>query len=86
MTQKTMSIPQIMEKMIILSAEKTMILPCPLCREKYGCTNGKYREKEGVPIVKEFLSNTGMSGAQIGRVAFLIGHHHTYRAIEKIAH
>ena len=29
-------------------------IACPLCREKYGNTNGKYQEKESEPIVREF--------------------------------
>ena len=59
-------------------------IACPLCREKYGNTNGKYQEEEGVPLVKEFLSDTGMTEEQIRRVAFLIGHHHTFESIEGI--
>lgn len=40
--------------------------------------------KEGMPIVKEFLADTGMSEAQIERVAYLVGHHHTLKDIEGI--
>ena len=28
-------------------------IACPLCREKYGNTNGKYQEQEGVPLPDE---------------------------------
>ena len=35
-------------------------IACPLCREKYGNTNGKYQEEEGAPMVKKFLSDCGM--------------------------
>ena len=45
-------------------------IACPLCREKYGNTNGKYQEQD-----------TGMTEAQIARVAYLVGHHHTLRNI-----
>ena len=53
-------------------------IACPLCREKYGNTNGKYQEQEGIPLVRAFLSDTGLSPEQIERVAYLVGHHHTY--------
>lgn len=29
-------------------------IACPLCREKYGNTNGKYQEKEGILLAEEF--------------------------------
>ena len=53
-------------------------IACPLCREKYGDTNGKHQETEGAPMVRDFLRDTGMTAAQIDRVAFLVGHHHTF--------
>ena len=53
-------------------------IACPLCREKYGSTNGKHQETEGAPMVRDFLRDTGMTAAQIDRVAFLVGHHHTF--------
>ena len=59
-------------------------IACPLCRVKYGNTNGKYQEEEGVPMVKEFLSDTGIAEEVIDRVAFLVGHHHTFSGIDGI--
>lgn len=53
-------------------------IACPLCREKYGDTNGKHQEAEGVPMVRDFLRGTGLTETQIHRVAFLVGHHHTF--------
>lgn len=43
----------------------------------YHCsnTNGKYQEQESAPLVQEFLADTGMTAAQIERVAYLVGHH-----------
>lgn len=61
-------------------------IACPLCREKYGNTNGKYQEKEGAPMIREFLQQTGMTAAQIERVAFLVGHHHTFTDIDGADH
>ena len=56
-------------------------IACPLCREKYGNTNGKYQEKEGEKLVPEFLRDTGCSEEFINRVIFLVGHHHTLKDV-----
>ncbi len=67
---------------ILEIAAITHDIACPLCRKKYGNTNGKYQELEGAPMVREFLQDTGMTSAQIDRVSFLVGHHHTYTDID----
>ena len=67
---------------ILEVAAITHDIACPLCREKYGNTNGKYQEEEGIPLVTDFLSDTGMAKEQIERVAYLVGHHHTYDQID----
>lgn len=69
---------------ILEIAAITHDIACPLCREKYGNTNGKLQEEEGVPLVKDFLSDTGLNEAQIERVAFLVGHHHTFTGIDGV--
>ena len=69
---------------ILEVAAITHDIACPLCREKYGNTNGKYQEEEGALLVKEFLSDTGMTEEKIARVAFLVGHHHTFANIDGI--
>ena len=71
---------------ILEVAALTHDIACPLCRKKYGNTNGRYQENEGVPLVREFLSDTGMTEEQIERVAFLVGHHHTFSSIDGIDH
>ena len=63
---------------ILEVAAITHDIACPLCREKYGSTNGKHQEAEGVPMVRDFLRGTGLTETQIHRVAFLVGHHHTF--------
>lgn len=67
---------------ILEVAAITHDIACPLCREKYGNTNGKYQEEEGGPLVREFLADTGMTEEQIDRVAYLVSHHHTLQGIE----
>lgn len=59
-------------------------IACPLCREKYGNTNGKYQEEEGAPMVRTFLSDCGMDDEQLERVAYLVGHHHSFHEIDGI--
>ena len=59
-------------------------IACPLCREKYGNTNGKYQEKEGSSMVGPFLKEAGLSDEMTERVAYLVGHHHTFQDIKGI--
>ena len=63
---------------ILEVAAITHDIACPLCREKYGNTNGKHQETEGASMVRDFLRDTGLAEAQIDRMAFLVGHHHTF--------
>ena len=67
---------------VLEAAAITHDIACPLCREKYGNTNGKHQEAEGAPMVEAFLRGTGMDDAQIGRVSYLVGHHHTLTGID----
>ena len=71
---------------ILEVAAVTHDIACHLCREKYGNTNGKHQEEEGMEMVTEFLSDTGMTKEQIRRVAYLVGHHHTFHDIDGIDH
>ncbi|HCD45190.1 MAG TPA: phosphohydrolase [Lachnoclostridium sp.] len=57
-------------------------IACPLCREKYGNTNGQYQEIEGTILAEEFLKDSGYSDEFIKRVIYLVGHHHTLKNIE----
>ncbi len=57
-------------------------IACPLCREKYGNTNGKHQEAEGAPMAEDFLRGSGMSERQLERVKYLVGHHHTFANID----
>ena len=67
---------------ILEVAAITHDIACPLCRVKYGNTNGKLQEKEGGPLARSFLSDKGLTEVQIERVAFLVGHHHTLAGID----
>lgn len=57
-------------------------IACPFCREKYGRADGKLQEKEGPALVRAFLADSGMTEAQVERIAYLVGHHHTLTGID----
>ena len=57
-------------------------IACPLCREKYGNSAGPLQEKEGMVLVREFLKPYSLSQDVIDRVAYLVGHHHTYTNVD----
>lgn len=67
---------------ILEVAAITHDIACPLCRRKYDNAGGKLQEREGDPLVRSFLSDKRLTEAQIERVAFLVGHHHTLAGIE----
>ena len=70
------------KQFILEVAAITHDIACPLCREKYGNTNGKHQETEGAVMAREFLAETGITEEQTERVAFLVGHHHTLSGID----
>ena len=59
-------------------------IACPLCREKYGNTNGKLQEKEGEILAREFLTKLQINNELIERIVFLVAHHHTFSNIDGI--
>ncbi len=52
--------------------------------EKYGSPAGKYQEIEGPALARNLLQPLGYDEALIERVAYLIGHHHTYDQVDGI--
>ncbi|MCQ2437285.1 MAG: HD domain-containing protein [Clostridia bacterium] len=56
----------------------------PLCEKKSGTEAGHYQEIEGPDMAREMLSTIGFDEAVTERVAWLVGHHHTYKDIDKI--
>lgn len=59
-------------------------IACPLCREKYGNSQGQYQELEGPSLVKEFLNEFHLDDFVVERVSYLVGHHHTYENVNGI--
>ncbi len=57
-------------------------IACPLCREKYGNTNGKAQEREGGALARPLLERLGGTPEEIDRIVYLIEHHHTYTDVD----
>ena len=56
-----------------------------ICEQKYGVCDGKYQELEGPDEARKLLTDMGtFSEAQIERICWLVGHHHTYDSITGI--
>ena len=54
-----------------------------VCEQKYeGRCSGDLQELEGPPIAQSILAELGFSPSMIDRVAYLVGHHHTYTDIQ----
>lgn len=61
-------------------------ISCPLCREKYGNTDGKHQEEESPLLIQEFFLNTDVAPKDIERISWLCAHHHTYTDVTSIDH
>ena len=59
-------------------------IACPALRKRTGNCNGKLQEREGAPMAAEFLSAFDLPRADVDRVAFLVGHHHTFTGVDGI--
>ena len=53
---------------------------------KYGSSAGKYQEELGPAEAEKLLAGLGWPEADIQRISFLVGHHHTYDPIEGMDH
>ncbi|WP_321974073.1 HD domain-containing protein [Paratractidigestivibacter sp.] len=50
--------------------------------EKYGDPSGKHQEELGPEPARRMLAEVGFDPARCERVAYLVGHHHTYTNID----
>lgn len=62
---------------ILETASLVHDIACPLCRRLYGNTNAKAQETEGMALAATFLQDAGLTQAELNRVVYLVGHHHT---------
>lgn len=49
---------------------------------EYGYNNGKLQEKFGPEYARPLLEAVGLPEADIERICYLVGHHHTYSGID----
>ena len=56
-------------------------LACPLCREKYGNTNGKKQELESPPILRKFFDQFSLPEEDLNRIVQVVSVHHTYEPV-----
>ena len=59
-------------------------IACPLCRKKYGNTNGHHQEEESEALLYPFLSEFKLDTDILERIIFLVSHHHTFSNITGI--
>lgn len=59
-------------------------IACPLCRKKYGDTDGKHQERESAPLVAAFFAEPCFAGADVARISHIVSHHHTYTGVNGI--
>ncbi|MGO5543621.1 HD domain-containing protein [Blautia sp. HCP3S3_H10_1] len=57
-------------------------IACPVCRIKYGNTNGSNQEKESPRLVEDFLKDTDLDEQMKERINYLVSHHHTYTNVD----
>ena len=56
-----------------------------ISEQKYGSSDGKHQEQEGPAEARKLLEQIGgYTPAQIERICWLVGHHHTYDSITGI--
>lgn len=55
------------------------ILPA---ERKYGRCDGKLQEQEGPAYARTMLTELGVEAADVERICYLVGHHHTYDQVD----
>ena len=53
-------------------------IACPLCREKYGNTEGRLQELESPELISRFFAGSDLAPEQLERISLLVSHHHTW--------
>ena len=61
-------------------------IACPLCRVKYGSTEGSLQEREGAALTEEFLAPFELPSDFVQRVVWLVAHHHSYSDVSLLEH
>lgn len=59
-------------------------ISCPLCREKYGNTNGHYQEKESKALLLKFFKDFEINEEDLNQIIYVVSHHHTYTSVHSL--
>ena len=70
------------EQQTLEIAAITHDIACPVCREKYGNTNGKHQEEEGIALTAGFLKDFELPDGMKERIIYIVSHHHTYKNVD----
>ena len=57
-------------------------IACPGLRAEHGCAPHGLQEEYGAPMAGEFYRDSGMDPEMIGRICYLVGHHHTFDGVD----
>ncbi len=55
-----------------------------IAEEKYGACSGELQQREGPEPARRMLLDVGFAPAVADRVAWLVGHHHTYTGVDGV--
>lgn len=72
------------QTLFTLEAAVVHDIACPLCREKYGNTDGINQEHESEALLRPFLAEFNLESAVLERIIHLVTHHHTYTNVDGI--
>lgn len=61
-------------------------IACPLCREKYGNTNGNHQEAESGELLRRFFPEFSLPLDMEERIIYIVSHHHTYTNVAGMDH
>lgn len=84
---RTIALSEGVDENTLLILELTAIvhdISCPLCRLKYGNTDGSHQEEESPALIRNFFSDIPVSASAQERISFLVSHHHTYSGVDGI--
>lgn len=84
---RTIALSEGVDENTLLVLELTAIvhdISCPLCRLKYGNTDGRHQEEESPALIRAFFSDIPVPAVAQERISFLVSHHHTYSLVDGI--
>jgi hypothetical protein len=61
-------------------------IACPVCRAKYGKTDGNLQELESPALIDDFLAPFNLPQELTDRISWLVSHHHTYSDVQLLEH